>query len=173
LRPRCCCRCSRTRRPCRSGTAGGLEPVVTGNLAADVPSDPPQIDPQLPQHPVGTLELFGVRVALMLHQGELADPRKGLPQPDAMLLGQPHQPYQGAVHQPGISRECDRLWLHRGIDDDVGEVGWLGGIRAHRHVQALLEQSRKLLLTHALTPARHRGRSNTSLCWKNSSPQNS
>ena len=60
------------------------------------------------------------------------------------------------MHQPGVGRERHRLGLHRGVDDHLGEVGWLGRAGARGDIQALLEQGGELLLAHALAPARHR-----------------
>jgi hypothetical protein len=50
-----------------------------------------EIGAQLLEHPVGTLELLGVGIALMLDQGELAHPRIGLAQTDPVAPCQPHQ----------------------------------------------------------------------------------
>jgi hypothetical protein len=66
----------------------------------------------------------------MLDQGPLADPGVGLAQPDAMRLCQTHQPLARTVQQPGIGREGDCLGLHRGVDDDAGEVRRLRRIGA-------------------------------------------
>src|SRR5947208_14916715 len=48
-----------------------FEPALALDLAADVAAE---IGAQLPEHPVGALELFGMGIALMLDQGELAHP---------------------------------------------------------------------------------------------------
>src|ERR1700675_138807 len=57
----------------------GLEPMVAVDLAGNVADDAAQIGPERAQRPVGALELLGMGVTLMLDQGELADPRVGLP----------------------------------------------------------------------------------------------
>ena len=76
--------CSRTRRA--SDQQPGerrLEPAVAFDLADDVANDAAEIGLELAQRPVGALELLGMGVALVLDQGELADPRIGLAQLDA------------------------------------------------------------------------------------------
>jgi len=108
------------------------------------------------QGPVRPLELPRVRVALLLDQGALADPRIGLAQSHPMLPGEPHQPLAGAVHQPGVGRERNRLLLHCRVDDHVPEIGRLGGAGAGCGREALLKQRREPLLAHAPAPARQR-----------------
>ena len=56
-----------------------LEPMVAVDLAGNVADDAAQIGLERAQSPVGALELLGMGVTLMLDQGELADPRVGLP----------------------------------------------------------------------------------------------
>ena len=99
---------------------------------------------------------MGVGVALVRDQRPFADAPVGLAQPHTALLGQPHQPLARPVQQLGVGREHDGLRLHRGVDDHAREV-----LRRHRvglggDRQALLDQSRKLLLAHTLAPARQR-----------------
>lgn len=81
---------------------------------------------------------------------------KGLPQPDATPVGEPHQNLAGAVEKPRIGREHHILGLYRGVDNDAIEVRWsdrfgLGGNR-----EALLEQGLQPLFPHALAPAGQR-----------------
>ena len=76
----------------------------------------PRLGLEPAQHLARTLELLGVGVALMLDQGQLADPDIGLTQDQPVLLGQPHLDLVRAVHQLGIGREGNRLGLHRGVD---------------------------------------------------------
>ena len=64
-------------------------------------------------------------VTLMLDQGELADPRIRLPQLHTLLFGQLHQLLAGPVHQLGVGREGNVLRLHRGVDNDAGEIAGL------------------------------------------------
>jgi len=56
-----------------------LEPGIAVDLAGDVADDAAEIGLELAQSPVSALELLGIGVTLMLDQGELADPRIGLP----------------------------------------------------------------------------------------------
>src|SRR6266702_7225436 len=56
-----------------------LEPMVAVDLAGVVADDAAEIGLERAQRLVGALELPGMGVALMLDQGELADPRVGLP----------------------------------------------------------------------------------------------
>ena len=74
-----------------------------------------------------------------------------------MLLGEPHQPLARPMHQLGVGRERHRLRLHRGVDDDPGEVRRLGRAGPRRRVQALLNERDELLLAHPLAPARQGG----------------
>ncbi|SHF63701.1 hypothetical protein SAMN02746095_03932 [Acidocella aminolytica 101 = DSM 11237] len=59
--------------------------------AAYVAYYPAQLRSQTLQGPVGTVELFGVCIALMADQRYLADARIRLAQLKAEPLGQPHQ----------------------------------------------------------------------------------
>jgi hypothetical protein len=100
---------------------------------------------------------MGMGVALVLDQRDLADARIALAKHDAVALGQPHHDLARPVDELGVGREHDRLRLNCGVDDHPGEV-----VRPHRlgtggDRQALLQQRKKLLLTHALAPARQRG----------------
>ena len=69
------------------GVEGGVQRRVFSNLAADIADHPAQLGFQGAQRPIGALELFGVGVALMLDQGELADPLIGLAKLDPLSLG--------------------------------------------------------------------------------------
>ncbi len=123
----------------------------------DVADDAAKIGLELAQAPVGALELMRMGVALMLDQCQLADPPIGLAQPHPKLLSQAHQPLACPVQQLGVGREHHRLRLHCGVDHNTGEVGRLHRLRPARHCQALLQQRRKFLVAHPLTPTRQRG----------------
>ena len=84
----------------------------------------------------------------------LADPLVGLTQAHAMLLGEAHQPFSGAMHELGVGREGDGLLLHGGVDDDLGEVLWARRPGPGRDGKTLLHQRGELLLAHALAPTR-------------------
>ena len=60
------------------------------------------------------------------------------------------------MHQPGVCGEGDRLLLHGRIDNHLGEVRWSRSARSRRDRKALLQERVRLLLAHALTPARQR-----------------
>ncbi len=114
-----------------------------------------------------------MRVALLLNERQFADARIRLTQCDTVLFGEPHQALSRAMHQPRVGRKGDRFFLHDGVDDHLGKVGRLGGSRPGRGRKALLQQA-----TSFSSPIRWRqrvieDRSKGSLCWKNSSPQNS
>ena len=64
---------------------------ITVDALPDVADDAAQIGLELAQASVGTLELMGMGVALMLDQRELPDPRIGLAQLDTDLRGKPDQ----------------------------------------------------------------------------------
>jgi hypothetical protein len=80
----------------------------------------------------------------------------GLAQHDAVLLGQAHQALAGPMHQLGVGRKGDRFLLHGCVDDDLPEVGGLGGSHPRGDGQALLNERDQLVLAHALTPAGQR-----------------
>jgi hypothetical protein len=60
------------------------------------------------------------------------------------------------MHQLGVGRKGDRLGLHSGVDNDLGEIRGLGCARSRRNRQAFLDQRRQALLPHPLAPARQR-----------------
>jgi hypothetical protein len=68
------------------------------------------------------------------------DPLVGLAQRNAGFLGQPHQPLARPMHQLGVGRKGDRLGLHSGVDNDLGEICGLGCARSRRNRQAFLDQ---------------------------------
>jgi hypothetical protein len=67
-------------------------------------------------------------IALVLDQGELAHPRIGLAQLDALLPRKPDQDLAGTVEQPRLGGEHHVLRLHRGVDDDAVKIGRLDGL---------------------------------------------
>src|SRR5258708_4750904 len=134
-----------------------LEPMVAIDLAGNVADDAAEIGLERAQSPVGALELLGMGVTLMLDQGELADPRIGLPELHAQLFGQLHQLLTGPVHQLGVGREGNVLRLHRGVDNDARELRRLHGTSLGCYRQALLQQRLQPLLSHAVAPVVHRG----------------
>ncbi len=101
--------------------------------------------------------MLGAGVALLRDQRMLANPRVALAQIDARFLRQAHQPLAGCVHQLGVGREGDRLLLHRGIDNDAGEVGGFGRSDLDGDGHAFLPEGGQPLLAHALAPAGERG----------------
>ena len=96
-------------------------------------------------------------VALVLDEGELADPRIGLAQLDAELFGQRHQLLARPVDELGVGREGDVLRLHSGVDDGAGEVGRLDRSAPGRRRQAFLQQRLQPFGAHAIAPMGHRG----------------
>jgi hypothetical protein len=46
--------------------------------------------------------------------------------PGAVLARESHQALAHAMQQFGVGREGDRLRLHRGVDNDAGEIRGLG-----------------------------------------------
>src|SRR4029077_20721747 len=130
--------------------------LVARNLARDVAHDAAKIGLQRSQRALGTVELFGVRVTPLCHERELAFSPVGLAQGDAMLFRKPHEALARAMHQPGVRGISNRLLLHGRIDNHLGEVRWSRGARSRRDRKALLQERVRLLLAHALTPARQR-----------------
>ncbi len=138
------------------GGEGGRQGLIVLDFAADVADHPAELGAQGSQSAVGALELLGMGVALMLDQGELADPLIGLAKLDPVLFGQAHEPLSGAVHQPSVGGEHYVLGLHRGVDDHLAEIRRLGRPGAGSYRQALLDQGRQPVFAHALTPTGHR-----------------
>jgi hypothetical protein len=89
-------------------------------------------------------------------QRVFADPLVGLAQLNAGFLSQPHQPLARPMRQLGVGRKGDRLGLHNSVDNDLGEIRWLGCAGARRNRQAFLNQARQALLPDPLAPARQR-----------------
>src|SRR5215831_14680674 len=82
--------------PARPGEAERLgedlfELGIAIDASADVADDAAQIGLELAQASVGTLELLGMGIALMLDQRQLADPRIGLAQLDTGMRGKSYQ----------------------------------------------------------------------------------
>src|SRR5262249_47334138 len=101
--------------------------------ARDVTDDAAEIGLELAQAPVGAFELMSMGVALVLDQGQLADPPIGLAQAHAELLRQSYQPLARPGEQLGIGREHHRLRLHRRVDHHTGELGQLSSLASGRH----------------------------------------
>ena len=98
---------------------------------------------------------MGMRVALMLDEGELADPCIGLAQLDTGMRGEPNQAF--ALGSTAWNRSGNhRLRLHRCVDDDARQVLRLQRLSPRGHRKALLDEHRKLCLAHALPPPRQR-----------------
>src|SRR5213079_1832040 len=94
------------------GVECSLEPVVAWELAPNVANDPAEPDAQNPQLSMMAVELFCMRIAPCHHRGALGDAQIRMPQPHAVLLGQPGKPLDRRVQQLRIGREGDVLGLH-------------------------------------------------------------
>jgi hypothetical protein len=105
-----------------------------------------------PQCLVRPLELFGMGIALVCHQSELAHPSIGLSQVNSLLPGQAHQLLPRPMHQLCLGREHHRLGLHRRVDNDLGEVARLGGLVLGGDTQALLNKGAEPFFPHPLPP---------------------
>ena len=92
------------------------EPLVAGDLAANVADHPAEPDAQEFELAPGALELVRVAIAPNHDRRPLGHPAITLPQLHIVALRQIDQLFQGAVAQPGIGWVGDRLWLHRGVD---------------------------------------------------------
>ncbi len=133
-----------------------FEAIVACDLAGHVADDAAEIGFQRLERSLCPLELFGMGIALLLDEGVFGDPRISLAQREAVLLGEPHQPFAGPVHQLRIGRESDRLRLHGRIHDDLGKVGGLGRTAAGRDRKAFLQQRNEPFFAHPLPPAGQR-----------------
>ncbi len=65
------------------GRKGYFQSFVARGLATDIADDAAQLGSQGSQGLVGALELLGVGIALVLDQGQLADPLVALPKINA------------------------------------------------------------------------------------------
>jgi hypothetical protein len=63
-----------------------------------------------------------------------------LPQPHAVLVGQPVEALDGGVQQLGVGREGNVLGLHRGVDRDPRQILAPQRPAGVRHPQALGQQ---------------------------------
>ena len=90
--------------------------------ASDIADDAGQPRAQDAQLATVAVELFGMSVTSRHHRCAFGDAQVGLPQPHAVLAGQPIQSLDCRVQQLGIGRERDGLGLHRGVDRDPLEV---------------------------------------------------
>src|SRR5262245_54642318 len=123
---------------------GGLEIGLAGDLAADVADDAAEPYAQQAQFSTMAVELFGVGIAPRHHGGALGYPQIRLPQPHAMLPGQPVKSPDRRMQQLGVGRESDGLGLHGGVDRDPLEVLRAQCVGLMRHPQALGQQKLKL-----------------------------
>src|ERR1700716_2666769 len=92
-----------------------LQGLVASDLAHNVANDAAEKGLQRLQRSPRPFELFGVRVALLLDERELADARIGLAQAHAMLFGKPHEALSGAMHQLGVCGEGGGPLLPRAL----------------------------------------------------------
>ena len=81
-----------------------------------------------------------MRIPLVPDQRRLAEPDVGLAELDPLLLRQSHQAFPRPLQQLGVGGEGDRLRLHRGVDNDPGEVLGLCRAATCGQMQALLQQ---------------------------------
>ena len=141
LRPRWCWRCSRTRRASIKGMAEDLSsapsPLILRTMSRDHPA---QIGAQGPQRPIGALELFGLS-ACYRHS---ADGRSARVCRRARRIGVRSR-HATSWRAGSVARGRDASawrrsetpppWLHRRVDDHLGEVGRLGrtgGVATYR-----------------------------------------
>src|SRR5512132_4089626 len=96
-----------------------LEVRVACYLASHVADDPAKPGAQNAQLSAVAVELFGMRITRCHHGGALGDAHVRLPQPHAVLPGQPGQPLDRSVQKLRIGREGNVLGLHGGIDRDA------------------------------------------------------
>ena len=99
-----------------------LQPLVAGDLAADVADHPAEPDAQEFERAPGALELVRVAVAPDHDRGALGHPAIALPQRHFVALGKIDQLLQRPMAQPCVGRMRDRLRLHRGVDHHPLEI---------------------------------------------------
>jgi hypothetical protein len=139
----------------------------------DVALDPPQEGAQFAQRLVGALEMLGVRIALMRDQRMLAVALVGLAQRDAVPLGEPHQ--------RSLARCISLASVGKATAFSCTVVSTMTLEKSEGFAAPLRVAAARLSWISATSfssPMRWRQRvsderSKVSLCWKNSSPQNS
>ena len=92
-------------------------------------------------------------IAVRQAQGALAKAVIALPQPDAVSGGKAHQDLTAAMIETRVSREGDRLGLHRGVDCHARKAGGLHRARRQRCVDGGGEQPFHPARTDALAAA--------------------
>src|SRR2546430_1648318 len=128
-----------------------LEVRVACDLAPDVANEPAKPGAQNAQLSAVAVELFGMGITRCHHGGALGDAHVRLPQPHAVLPGQPGQPLDRSVQKLRIGREGNVLGLHGGIDRDPRQILCPERPALVRHPQALGQQKFQLV-TEALAP---------------------
>lgn len=68
------------------------------------------------------VELLAVGIAPRHHRRVPGDPDAGLPQPHAVLVGQPVKTFDRRMQQLGVGGESNVLGLNGGIDRDPRQV---------------------------------------------------
>ena len=132
-----------------------LQLLVVRNLPANIADGAAKIGSELAQSLARPLELFGMGVALVFDQRELAHPCAALAQVKPCLPGKRHQLLAGEVagvlHPWGTSRSSAAPWYRRLRGPRI--------LRCHcsspdRHRETFLQECCNPLLTHPLPPAR-------------------
>src|SRR5207253_6420166 len=146
-----------------------LEVRVACDLASDVANEPAKPGAQNAQLSAVAVELFGMGITRCHHGGALGDAHVRLPQPHAVLPGQPGQSLDRSVQKLRIGREGNVL--------GCTVVSTVTRAKSFVRSAPLSSATRKLSASRSssLLPRRLRQwlrseRSCGNSCWKNSSP---
>jgi hypothetical protein len=99
-----------------------LEPLVTGDFAADIADHPAEPDAQELEFAPRPFELVGMAIPADHDRGALGHTAIALPQWHAMALGEIHQLVERAMAEPCVGRVSDRLRLHSGVNYHSFEI---------------------------------------------------
>ena len=114
-----------------------LKVWTASDLAADVADHPAKPAAQEAQLSTMAIELLGTGIAPSHHRRPPGNRDVGLPQPHAVLVGQPVESLDRRMQQLGAGREGNVLGLHRGVAWDPRQVLASRRPGGMRHPQAL------------------------------------
>lgn len=97
--------------------------LICMGLAMQLPNQAPQQGTLALERPAQALELLGVGIAACFESERRADTGVALSQGDAFSLGGLHQLVPGNLQQAAVGGVSDVLLLHRGVDDDLFQIG--------------------------------------------------
>jgi hypothetical protein len=129
---------------------------VPGYLAPDVPGQPSQAGPHVPQPAQALLVAPAMQQPRNLTPGPGRQPKKRLPQFDPMTFRRPVQPFDRPQDQMAVRRMRHRLGLHCGIHGDPLQLALADRLGSDRNRDRFGQQGLQITRPDALAPAGHR-----------------